>query len=266
MKKIKRFALLFLVFTNGLYQFAFGWGEYGHKVVAAIAERLVAPETKNEIRSILGDNTSLVDIATWADEIRRRNSVTAKWHYVDMPKESNEYVPERDCPKGKCLIESIENFRNVLSDKRASKDKREKALKFLVHFIGDLHQPLHCGYPEDRGGNEIIIKFFTKKSNLHEVWDEDILLWNKIEFKAYVEKQIKRTTPNIVETLKKGTVLDWFYESRNLLKNHVYAFGSDKRLGQEYCNKNRPVIHDQLLKAGIRLSGVLDKALSEEKK
>lgn len=230
--------------------------------MAAIAEKFVQPQTKQEISALLGENASLVSVADWADEIRGKKRITARWHYVNIPKNSDEYVEDRDCPKAGCLVTAINHFEEVLADRNAPKNERASALKFLVHFVGDLHQPLHCGYREDKGGEWVKVKFYGRRTNLHKVWDSDMLARNAIEFNLYVEKLAARVSPADPAAYQKGAVLDWVYESRAFLKEHVYDFDRDKSLADDYFSRNISIVDSQLLKAGLRLAGILDRTLA----
>jgi hypothetical protein len=261
LKTIRRFSTLLLILSCHAYQTALGWGVYGHEVVASIAERLIQPGTKREVRAILGESRTLAGVSNWADRVANKDRATSRWHYVNIPKRFDEYEPERDCPKAGCLVSALMHFLEVLSDKSALPEEREEALKFVVHLVGDLHQPLHCGYREDRGGNWVQVRFFRRGSNLHKVWDVDLLAKNEMGFNELVEKLVKRVVPEDSLVTAKGTLLDWVYESRNLLRDHVYDFDSDRKLGQEYYSKNIVIVDRQLLNAGVRLASLLDNAL-----
>lgn len=260
----KNYALVVFGIFSFITDLCYGWDGYGHKVIAAIAERYCSADTKNEIAALIGPDKSLRDISNWADEMRENNRITAKWHYVYIPRRENSYAAERDCPKAGCLISAIEHFKETLADDQVSKEKREEALSFIVHLIGDLHQPLHCGYREDNGGNWVKVRFLRRKSNLHKVWDSDIIARNEIGFYDYVNMLEKRMTPERQQELMKGAVVDWVFESRSLLQNYVYDFDSSKKLGSEYYDKALRIVDEQLLKAGIRLAGILDAALASK--
>ena len=203
-----------------------------------------------------------MSVSSWADEIRGKRRITARWHYVNIPKNADTYEEDRDCPAAGCLVSAIQHFEQVLSDKNAPKQERADALKFLVHFIGDLHQPLHCGYREDKGGDWVKVRFYARKSTLHKVWDSDMLARNAIEFDPYVDKLAARVDEGQAAAYQKGAVLDWVYESRALLKERIYDFDRDKSLADDYFSRNIAVVDSQLLKGGLRLAGVLDRALT----
>ena len=146
---------------------AFAWGPEGHAIIAQIAEDRLAPAARQQVDQLL-DGDSLAVVASWADEIRIHRPDTAQWHFVDIPKNANDYDPARDCrptPRGDCIIAAIDRELAILRDASADKDKRAEALKFIVHFVGDLHQPLHCADDHDRGGNDVTVKFFRRTTN-----------------------------------------------------------------------------------------------------
>lgn len=137
------------------------WGSEGHRVVAEIAEQYLEPATRDQVRALLAieNATSLAAVSTWADQVRPQRRVTAPWHYVDIQVGDAKYDAPRDCPANNCLIAKIDEFTKVLADRSAAPTLRLEALKFVVHFIGDLHQPFHVADNHDRGGNEVIVTF-----------------------------------------------------------------------------------------------------------
>src|SRR4051812_21774546 len=153
----------------------FGWGGDGHQIVALIAEAHLSPEAKAGIRALLGDaNISDGEIANWADELRREKRETAPWHYVNIPVGASVFDTKRDGNRGNNVIDKIEAFEKTLSDKAAPRVDRVDALKFLTHFVGDVHQPLHCADRDgDKGGNGRLVFFLerAKAVNLHQCWD-----------------------------------------------------------------------------------------------
>ncbi len=120
----------------------------------------------------LEPDETLASISTWADE--HRNPASAPWHYVNFPKDSCTYDPERDCPDGKCVVDAIAKQLEILSS-GAANDKRLLAFKYAVHLVADVHQPLHAGYLEDRGGNTYQLQAFMRGSNLHALWDTGLI-------------------------------------------------------------------------------------------
>jgi hypothetical protein len=164
-------SLLFLLVSS---LSALAWGRQGHIIVAEIAEQYFQVITTRQVRELLGleNVTTLADVSVWADYVRLQRPETAPWHYVNIPGqvpsgEPSAYAFDRDCPGGNCVVAKINDFVRVLEDPMASSSlARLEALKFLVHLVGDIHQPLHC-IKDDRGGNEIRVVSNKKLTNLH---------------------------------------------------------------------------------------------------
>src|SRR5712692_7044039 len=149
---------------------ALGWGQEGHRVVASIAERHLTTQARAKVQEILGADSSLVAVATWADDVRNFRPETRPWHFIDIPLKDSAIDPQRDCNNGNCVTAAISHFIGVLKDSSTTPDAKREALKFIVHFVGDLHQPLHCEDNKDRGGNQKKITFFGQPGNLHSTW------------------------------------------------------------------------------------------------
>ena len=153
---------------------AHAWGTQGHQVIANIAQAQFTAKTKAEIDKLLAlePGETLASISTWADE--HRNPTTGAWHYINFPKNTCSYDAARDCPDGNCVVTAIDRQLAVLASE-APADKRLIALKYVVHFVADIHQPLHAGYAEDRGGNSYQLQAFMRGSNLHALWDVGLI-------------------------------------------------------------------------------------------
>ncbi|HEX8457221.1 MAG TPA: S1/P1 nuclease [Pyrinomonadaceae bacterium] len=293
LKRIVPFALVLSLIPLLPASTTHAWGPSGHRIVAMIAYRHAKPSTQQKIDALLNDRR-LESIANWADEVRPNRLETSRWHYADIPRNAGTFDPARDCQRekdkhgqdlGDCAIAAIKRFRPILSNKQNLKWRRAEALKFIVHFVGDLHQPLHCGDPDDQGGNEIMVKFLGQDMKLHKVWDSGIIRQAKMsdeEFAAALEstlledpevattEEIKEMKANIAE-MQKGTLEEWARESHQLAMNNAYRApsgalmtepSSTEELSQAYYDKNWKVVDDQLLKAGLRLARILDELLA----
>jgi hypothetical protein len=232
---------------------AFPWGANGHRAVGRIAEHHLSEAAARSVASILGAE-SLAQAGTWPDEIRSDPSRdrTKPWHFLDLD-EGETYDPAK-YPEGN-VVEAIDRFAKVVRDPQADRTARVEALRFLVHFVGDLHQPLHIGKRGDRGGNSIQVTWFGDATNLHAVWDEKILEAEKLSFSEVVEF-IDHPTQDEVKTWQGSAVLDWVKESADL-RGRVYEIG-DGKLGYPYQYRNIPLVKRRLLQAGIRLAGLLN--------
>lgn len=251
------------------------WGRRGHPIVARIAELNLPEATNTKLKNLLNlapsRSISRTEIAMWADEIKSSRPFTKPWHYVDIPVGST-YDAERDCDSG-CVVEKIEEFMFVLSDPTSERADRQEAAKFLIHFVGDLHQPLHAAERDnDRGGNAIKVKLLGKQHKLHEVWDEVIVL-EDMEDKN-INDYAKALNDEITATQRTewlSGAIDpeaWANESNAIAKEKVYAGVPTAQnqvhpLPDSYATNNRPVVRTQLKKAGLRLAHVLKQSLGE---
>ena len=233
---------------------AFAWGPTGHRVVARIAERHLSEAAARGVAGILGSE-SLVQASTWPDEIRSDPAwdQAKPWHFVSLDdNESYETAPKSP---GGDIVEAIGRFTRVLQDPRAEAGKKIEALRFLVHFVGDVHQPLHVGRRDDRGGNDVQVTWFGESTNLHAVWDEKIIESEKLSFSELAEI-VDHPTQTELRTWQSTGVLDWIKESM-AVRARVYEIG-DKKLGYLYAYQHGPLVKRRLLQAGVRLAGVLN--------
>lgn len=246
----------------------FGWGEEGHRLIVRIAESRVTPAVAAQIQATLNPGESLEDLASWADEIRQSRPETANWHFVDIPLNSAGLDMSRDCPQGNCVIAKIEEFSSQWQNPALSQAKRREALLFLVHFVGDLHQPLHCENNNDKGGNEVPVEFQglqneASHTNLHALWDTGLFrtLPGEDELLAILEQDI---TPELAAAWGSGTVEQWAGESFVLAQSTAYgvlptvAKGETVHLSSWYSLMAQPVVEEQLEKAGVRLAAILN--------
>jgi hypothetical protein len=257
---------------------ALAWGQQGHRIVARIAQRNLSPKARQEVRKLLRPGETLESVATWADVIRDSRPETKRWHYVDIPLKEAGYDPARDCqrtPLGDCIIQALDESRSILADparlerlkltladERESRQTRAEALKFLVHFVGDLHQPLHCADNDDAGGNKLKVTFFGVSSNLHKVWDTDIIARAGFGQTANRAAALPMTRETV--TLAGESFVDWALEAHRLAAEHAYQnIPTNKRLGQDYYLKNRSVIDGQLQRAGLRLAKLLNEVFNQ---
>jgi hypothetical protein len=196
---------------------------------------------------------------------------TAPWHYVDVPLDEPRYDARfsGDDPKKGCVVDKIAEFRATLKDPSMSKGDNRFALRFLVHLVGDLHQPMHVGNKDDRGGNDTQIRFFERGSNMHRLWDSDMIEWNTRSEDVWVKKLADLDTPEARAAAMKGTVEDWATESLKAAWQAYQVPETGKRLkpgeklAKAYFDANLPVVRRRLYQGGIRLAMVLTEALSE---
>jgi hypothetical protein len=237
---------------------AAAWGSTGHRVVARIAENHLAPETARAIAELIGPQ-SLVRVATWADEIRSDPAwaEAAPWHYINIPADGSVDTMERN-PRGD-VLEAMQRFAAVLEDRDAAPGDRATALKFLVHLVADVHQPLHTELPDSRGEGTDLVLWFGEPTDLHSLWDTGLIEHQKLSFSEMAEL-IDLPAPGRVTAWQADGFRDWIAESQALLDT-VYDVG-DRRLGWTYAYRTRPILERRLLQAGVRLAGLLDSLLT----
>jgi hypothetical protein len=231
------------------------WGATRHRIVGRIAEQHLSPEVRQHIQALLGPET-LAQVSTWPDEIRSDPAWhhADPWHYVNIDDdETYETAPKNP---GGDVVEAIQRFTTVLRDPQATPQDQVVALKFLVHLVGDIHQPLHVGRREDKGGNTITVFWFGALSNLHKVWDEQLIKAGKLSFSEFAAFLAPPTAAE-VEAWQQSTVLDWVQEAMRL-RSQVYAIG-DGQLGYAYIYTQMPTVKERILRAGVRLAGLLNR-------
>lgn len=231
---------------------ALAWGSDGHKIVAMLADAQLSPAARKEVDRLLAQEpgATLASISTWADE--HRNPTTAAWHYVNFPRGDCNYQPERDCPDGKCVVAAIDRQIEVL---RASGDdeKRLNALKYIVHFIGDIHQPLHAGFGDDRGGNSYQLQAFIRGSNLHAVWDTGLIKSLQQENEQIVKSLLVRPLSLQKTPFNAASIA---MQSCRIVSQA--GFYPDRLVTPEYVDRYVPIAAYQLATAGYRLAQVLN--------
>jgi len=155
-------------------QGALAWGREGHQIIVIVAEHYMRPETATRMRELLAPE-SPEEASVWADEYRHDHRETGLWHYIDIPLADSKIDLARECPNSDCVIAKTEEFLAVLKDPNAEKNAKVQALRFVIHFVGDLHQPLHDEDNGDKGGNTRQVIFEGHPDNLHWVWDTGLL-------------------------------------------------------------------------------------------
>lgn len=233
---------------------SFGWGATGHRATGYIADKYLSKKAKKAIERIL-NGQSLAIASTWMDEMRSDSTYnyTADWHWVTIP-DGMTYEQAEKNPKGD-IIESIERIVAELKSKKLTPQQETERLKWLIHLVGDIHQPLHVGRGDDRGGNDIKIMWFRADSNLHRVWDSDMIDDTRLSYTELAES-LGKPSVNQVQAWQRNSVRDWANESMSYRKQ-VYDYGN-ARLGYQYSYKYLDTAKARLLQAGVRLAGLLN--------
>jgi hypothetical protein len=254
---------------------AFAWGKTGHRVIAAIADTQLSGLARAHIEQILGPGESLDEAANWPDEMRSApgefwQKTATPWHYVTLNGILYDHAP----PEGDAL-EALNHFRSVLQDANASLADKQLALRFIVHLVGDLHQPLHVGKCCDKGGNEVKVTFFGKPTNLHAVWDSQLVDDEQLSFTEMAAKLERHISNQDVIDWWDINPRDWISESAEI-RDTVYPPPAPKPakrkkakeaavpdLSYSYVYKFKPVMEQRLSQAGVRLAAYLNALYAE---
>lgn len=231
------------------------WGADGHRIVAELAERQLQPKAAAEVRRLLSaePGATMGSVASWADEVRTR--ADGKWHYVNLPPNAGcHYVAARDCRNGACVVSAIEREVRILGS-RAPDDQRLMALKYVIHFVGDVHQPLHAGHGADKGGNTYQLQAFGRGTNLHALWDTGLL----VHWPGGVHALEQAASTPIIGPAT-GSPQDWAEQSCRLMEQDWF-YPQTRRVDDAYLSKAEPVVQRQLQLAGARLATALNQAL-----
>tara|TARA_B100001113_G_scaffold257186_1_gene212440 strand:- start:58 stop:822 length:765 start_codon:yes stop_codon:yes gene_type:complete len=244
--------IIFLFFNTLTSSF---WGPIGHRVVGEIAEQNISEKTKKEIAKIL-DGASLAYIAFYADEIKsdRKYDKYYSWHFINFDLDEN-YMDTPPSDKGD-LYTAINKCIDVLKDISIDKETKAFHLKLLVHFIGDLHQPLHLGQEEDRGANRISVKWFGSNTNLHSVWDSKMIDGYKMSY-SEMAYNLQKTRENNSKEFQREDLIKWIDEIHDYTQE-IYKSLDDTNLGYAYQYNNFDTVKNMLSLGGYRLARVLD--------
>ena len=240
---------------------ALAWGKTGHRVIAAIADTQLSGLTRAHVKEIIGVE-SLDEAANWPDEMRSDlapfwQKTATPWHYVTLDGITYDHAP----PEGDAL-EALGRFRATLQDPAASLADKQLALRFVVHLVGDLHQPLHVGKCCDRGGNDVKVTWFGKPTNLHAVWDSAIVDDEQLSFTELAAKLERHTSNQQVIDWWDLNPRDWVTESAQIREAVYPAASNDPKklpeLSYAYVYRFQPVMERRLKQAGARLAAYLN--------
>ena len=251
-----RFIIIFLLASQSIFAASEDWGKTGHRTVGEIATSVLSKKTLKKIEALL-DGESLALVSNYGDDIKSDDNYRkyGPWHYVNLPLDGN-YSLETANPKGD-IIQGIQVCINTIRDVNSSKEEKAFHLKLLVHFIGDLHQPMHMGRPEDKGGNDVKLTWFGKSTNLHRVWDSNMIDDYGMSY-SELAKESPRLSKRARKEMMKGTPLDWMKEGHLITKKLYEDLPKNGKLGYEYAYKYTGVMREQLQKGGLRLAKLLE--------
>lgn len=253
-------SLLLIPFSNNIDE-EMRWGQIGHRATGHIADQLLSESASEAVLRVLEGN-SLSEVSTWMDEVRSDNNFRymSPWHYCTIP-EGKTYE-EAGTPENGDIIWAIDKMVSELKTGELDAEQEAINLKVLVHLVGDLHQPLHVGNGTDRGGNDARVQWFGGNSNLHRVWDSGMIDGKQLSFTELADFIDDSLTDELIEEWQSTTVLDWAYESQELL-DQVYDYPEDGQLGYEYSFLNYETVELRLLQAGVRLSGIINEIYAD---
>jgi fructose-1,6-bisphosphatase len=256
----KIFAGLLIAFLFPVATFA--WGPNGHRIVAEIAWLHLTHKAKKAVVNILGPQ-SMAMVANWPDFIKsdttHKYDHTNQWHYLDFPANINRTTFDQllNAATGENLYTQTQAMVNNLKNRSLAKEQQVFSLTFLIHMLGDMHQPLHVGRDEDMGGNKINVMWFNTPSNLHRVWDEQLIDFQQLSYTEYV-KALDIADKTAIKDIQRGSIADWMFES-HLLSDKVYAGTQpDSKLSYRYNYVFVNDLNQQLLKGGLRLAALLN--------
>lgn len=277
--KLRRLSVLSLLSLLLPLQ-AMAWSGLGHRLVGDLAAQRLTPAARAQVETLLAGESdpTLGGIASWADALRDidppRFRATSRWHYINARGGGCGFDVARDCPNGDCAVAAIEVQRRILADREAPLAARRDALKFIVHFVGDLHQPLHAGNREDQGGNgfqvslrtDLVPEAYARSNyangvmgtNLHSVWDYYILASRGLDAQQYAARLRKRMPK--VAAGRQGAPLEWARESCGLIDAH-HVYPQEHVMDRGYLDAMRPLAEQRVKLAAARLAAVLNEAL-----
>ena len=284
----RRFRILVALLCLGIASTAFAWGRLGHALVGDLAERHLDPTAKAEIARLLAGETdpTLAGVASWADDLRdsdpARFKATSKLHYINAKGGGCGFDLARDCPDGNCVVGAIEAQRAILADRSQPIEARRDALKFIVHFIGDAHQPMHAGSRTDAGGNGFQVSLRTPiepeaynrskyvdgvmGTNLHSVWDFYILASGGRELPSYANKLDALPWPPFPAPSAHDVMpLAWAGESCRLIEARgIYPPDDTHTMDSAYLDAMRPLAEQRVRQAAWRLAQLLNQTIGAQ--
>jgi hypothetical protein len=274
---------------------AHAWGDDGHKVVALIAQSFLDADVRKRVNALLAADTDsltaheIASAATWADKLRDANTngarqKTSQWHFVDIEITAPDLdaacfnhpaIPRgtaaSDGPAADCVVDKIEEFAAELANPATDPEEQLVALKFLLHFVGDMHQPLHSSDDNDRGGNNKKVSASGfRAGNLHHFWDTEFVDQLETDPQAIASDLIGHISRDQTSTWQAGTAADWAREAFKVAKDDAYgqlpepSARGTYRLTDEYLTTATADVALQLSKAGVRLASILNKALGKQ--
>lgn len=231
------------------------WGGIGHYVIGKLAEWHMKSETVKKVEAVL-KKESISGVGVWMDQIRADSNYnyTNTWHWVTTV--DGEYDPAIQEEGGDAYATFLKLKENLKKGGLSPEEERDQ-LRMLIHIVGDLHQPFHVGKPGDRGGNDVKVSFFNKETNIHAIWDSDMIEGKKMSYTEIATELNKRISPDLISAYTSKTPADWLREAV-ALRPDMYDIPETNRIGYEYIYKHYHHVEERLIASGIRLADVLE--------
>ncbi|WP_312709796.1 S1/P1 nuclease [Stenotrophomonas sp.] len=246
---------------------AHAWGAQGHRLVAEVADTRLNPTARAEVDRLLAlePGATLASIAPWADQLRAKDPGlgrrSAGWHYVNIAEEGCQYAPATHCKNGNCIVEALKAQSAILGDHSLTDGERLQALKFVVHMVGDVHQPMHAGYGHDKGGNDFQLQFGNRGTNLHSLWDSGMLNIRKLDDAGYLPVLRALPAPKLARQSNPQRDPQRWAEASCRISTQPGVYPASHKIGDEYTARYRPVAEAQLRLAGENLAQLLNRVL-----
>ena len=236
------------------------WGVQGHRITGEIADKYLTSKAKKTIKDILGDE-SIAMASNWADFIKSDSSYTyiSAWHYINLPPSmtEQELIQRLQKDTASDVYTKINLIITRLKIKTLPRADKVFYLKLLIHFVGDVHQPMHAAHSGDKGGNNLKVFWFNTPSNLHRIWDENLIEFQQLSYTEHTAA-INHATAAQIKSWQKQPLAAWIYESYKISEQLYREIHPDDKLGYEYNYHHVAILNQQLLKGGIRLAGLLN--------
>ena len=229
---------------------AHAWGAQGHRLVAEVADARLNPTARAEVDRLLATepDATLASIAPWADQLRAKDPGlgrrSAGWHYVNIAEDNCHYEAPKHCRNGNCIVEALKAQSTILGDRSLTDGERLQALKFVVHLVGDIHQPMHAGYAHDKGGNDFQLQFGNRGTNLH-----------------YLPLLQSQRAPKLARQSNPQRDPQTWAEASCRISMQAGVYPATRKIGDEYTERYRPLAEAQLRLAGENLAQLLNRVL-----
>ena len=243
---------------------ALAWGPRGHRIVAGLAEAQLTPQARAAAQKLLALRGAhhLDDVANWADALRDTDPAlfrrTKRMHFVNFHSRDCIYNPPRDCRNGECAVAAIDKYSAILANRANLPAERAEALAFVVHFVGDIHQPLHADYRHDAGGNDFQVRWRGRGTNLHRVWDSLMLDSTHLSAAQFTDRLAAQRS----HIATGGTPTRWAEESCRIDRDDG-VYPSSRRIDAAYVDRELPIAEQRLREAGARLAALLNRDLGD---